>query len=239
MRNICKQQANACYSNYINEIQLKLSDNPKLFWKFIRDKNKETGIPKTMKYNDMCSSDGKLIVNMFAQHFSSAYGVSTDPGNNVLKVINSNLNLSSLHLTITEVLDKLNDIDIKKGSGPDKIHPIFLKNCAFALSRPFWLLFNYSLETGIFPHVWKLGHVTPVYKNNGDKDLVKNYRPITKISVIPKIFESLVNDHLMRAFRNTIISNQHGFCENRSVSTNLIVCHDYLVDALDRFFRGV
>ena len=118
MRNICKQQANACYSNYINEIQLKLSDNPKLFWKFIRDKNKETGIPKTMKYNDMCSSDGKLIVNMFAQHFSSAYGVSTDPGNNVLKVINSNLNLSSLHLTITEVLDKLNDIDIKKRFWP-------------------------------------------------------------------------------------------------------------------------
>ena len=87
---------------------------------------------------------------------------------------------------ITEVLEKLNNIDTKKDPGPYEISAYFLKSCAFALSRPLWILFNKSVSSGTFPDIWKKSYVTPIYQKAGSKESILNYRPITKISHIPK-----------------------------------------------------
>ena len=56
-------------------------------------------------------------------------------------------------------------------------------------------LFNVSLELGYFPNEWKQANISPVHKA-GDIHDASNYRPVSVIPVIAKVFESLVHDQL-------------------------------------------
>lgn len=237
LRAVCKEQASICYRNYINEIENSVLNDPRIFWDYVRDKNKEDRIPNTMSYLDEIAEDGKSIANLFAMHFASVYDDSlTDNTNSNIDIQDTvnGVNVNSLYIGINEVLDKLINLDCKKGPGPDEISAYFLKYCAFALSRPLWLLFNKSLSEGIFPTIWKSSYIVPIYKKTGDKGMVINYRPITRISHIPKIFESLVNDYLTFKLKNCITSKQHGFFQGRSITTNLLIYQDFIANSLEK-----
>ena len=53
------------------------------------------------------------------------------------------------------------------------------------------IIFDNILETGVFPDQWKEGNVTPVHKKN-DRQLISNYRPISLLPILAKIFEKIV-----------------------------------------------
>ena len=53
-----------------------------------------------------------------------------------------------------------------------------------------------SLHSGTFPDDWKCARVTPLFKQGEASDL-NNYRPISVISVIAKVFERIVYDHIV------------------------------------------
>ena len=54
-------------------------------------------------------------------------------------------------------------------------------------------LFNVVLNSGIFPESWAKGLIVPVYKNKGDRSDPNNYRGITLISCVCKMFTSLIS----------------------------------------------
>ena len=85
---------------------------------------------------------------------------------------------------------------------------------------PNLFLFNLSLRSGEFLDSWKFSYITPVYKS-GPKQNIENYRPIAKLQLIPKIFESIVKRKIYEAVKNHISIYQHGFVQGRSTSTNL------------------
>jgi Reverse transcriptase (RNA-dependent DNA polymerase) len=82
------------------------------------------------------------------------------------------------------------------------------------------MIFNESLRSGLFPHKWKLAHVVPIHKDGSQHD-VRNYRPISKLSIPAKIFDNILADEVSERFENIIIPNQHGFFRRRSTVTNL------------------
>lgn len=63
-------------------------------------------------------------------------------------------------------------------------------------------MFNFSLETNIVPSDWKIAKVTPIFKvcDRCDRN---NYRPISVISAVARIFEKLVYEQL----ENYVTSN--------------------------------
>jgi len=98
------------------------------------------------------------------------------------------------------------------------------------------MIFNRSLAFGIFPDKWKISYVTPVYKI-GDINHVTNYRPVSIISIIPKIFEGIVYKNISPLFKNVITNEQHGFMSGRSTTTNLLVLQHFILNAFKSNFQ--
>ena len=59
-------------------------------------------------------------------------------------------------------------------------------------------LFNIIFETGIVPDNWLMGNIKPIYKNKGDKMDPKNYRPITILSCLGKLFTAVLSERLTK-----------------------------------------
>ena len=97
------------------------------------------------------------------------------------------------------------------------------KDAGDTISESLANIFNLSLQSGIFPDDWKLARITPIYKD-GSKTECGNYRPISVISIVAKVFEKLVCNQL-RSFmkeNNIIIDEQSGFRPYHSTETILL-----------------
>jgi hypothetical protein len=128
--------------------------------------------------------------------------------------------LSSFTIDRHEVEFFLGQLVNNKSPGPDLIPTKILKHCRKALSLPLTTIFNASLSQGIFPSRWKHANVTPVLKK-GSRTMVKNYRPISLLSVMSKIFEKVLHKKIYSHVRRHIAREQHGFISHRSTVTNL------------------
>ena len=93
---------------------------------------------------------------------------------------------------------------------------------------PLKIIFDNILETGIFPDQWKAANVTPVHKKN-DKQVVSNYRPISLLPILAKIFERIVFKNLYNylTLNKLITKNQSGFQPGDSCTNQLLsLVHD-------------
>ena len=98
------------------------------------------------------------------------------------------------------------------------------------LSSPILQLFNKSLASGTFPLVRKTSFIYPIHKS-GDRSDVKNYRPISILSTLAKVFESIVTTRLSNFLFLSIGDSQHGFVEGRSFLSNLLLYNDFIFEA--------
>jgi len=81
--------------------------------------------------------------------------------------------------------------------------------------------------------MFKISSVTPVYKS-GDKTDVKNYRPISIQNHIAKLFEQLVLKCFQPSVNSILVDEQYGFRPSRSATTNLLVFHNFLLEAIEK-----
>ena len=97
-------------------------------------------------------------------------------------------------IMIQDVREAISKLTTSKSFGTDTISSYFLKLALPFLANSIAMLFNISLEMSIFPVLWKISRVAPIYK--GDKSEKSNYRPISVLPVILRLFERLVYDQL-------------------------------------------
>ena len=94
------------------------------------------------------------------------------------------------------------NLHLPKASFRDYISVVVLKNCGLELSYILAELFSKYLKESCFPDCWKVSSVVPVFKNVGESSTAKNYRLVSLLSVVSKVFEKLVNnrivDHLVK-----------------------------------------
>ena len=131
-----------------------------------------------------------------------------------------------------EIFYLLDNLDASKSCGPDGIPTRLYKSCAHLLAEPLCHIFNYSIESTIFPDAFKLGFVTPIPKCQNAT--INDLRPITLLPVPSKILEKLVLNSLKPCLLNLYVDDQFGFHPKSSTATALISLHDKVTRLLDQ-----
>ena len=137
-------------------------------------------------------------------------------------------------IKVKEIRAAFAKIKTAKSFGTDNISSYFLKLALPIIENSLAFLFNTSIETSQFPDSWKVARVTPIFKD-GDKTEKSNYRPISVLPVISRLFEKLVFDQLYQYMKeNGLFSpDQSGFLRLHSTLTCLLKNTDDWYNGLD------
>lgn len=138
----------------------------------------------------------------------------------------------------SQVLTHLSKLCKAKATGLDNISAKLLRECTDLIADPLCLIFNQSISTGIFPLEWKNAKVIPLYKNAGKKTDLTNYRPISIIPAVAKVFERIIYDQFYAYLNsNNLISHcQSGFRSMHSTVTALLDAADSWSLNIDKGF---
>ena len=131
--------------------------------------------------------------------------------------------MGQLFVTPEVVASKINNMKENKLAGVDGISPKILKETVDQISRPLANVFNMSLQEGSVPSEWKEANSIPLLKK-GSRNKSVNYRPVSLTSVICKLLETIIRDHMMDSLikHKLINPSQHGFLNARSCLTNVL-----------------
>ena len=136
--------------------------------------------------------------------------------------------MSKIHFRTSEVKRLLSRLDTTKASGPDGIPCKVLKQCASELAEPVTKLFRLIFQSGHQPTSWKTASVIPIHKR-ASKSVAKNYRPVSLLCVLSKVFESVINKQLTNYLeRNHLLSDsQFGFRRGLGTADLLTTLHHH------------
>ena len=128
------------------------------------------------------------------------------------------------------------NLDLSKASGSDCILVLVVKNCELELSYILAKLFNKCLKESCFPDCWKVSSVVPVLRNVGERSTAKNYRPVSLLSVVSKVFEKLINDRIVDHLEKCGLfsDSQYGFRSSGPTADLHTVVSDRIARAFNR-----
>ena len=135
------------------------------------------------------------------------------------------------HITIgnDEIIALIRNINSNNATGSDGISGQMLLLRDDSVILPLKIIFSNILSTSKYPGTWKLVNVTPIFKK-GDKQLIKNYRPISLLPICGKIFEKIIFNNLYSYLNanNLVTKNQSSFRPGDSTTNQLL----YLVNEI-------
>ena len=218
---------------YSNKVQENIG-NIRQTWKIVNEivnKTSKTTKIDSIKVNDRVITDKKVIPNIMNTYFCSVgenlkSKIPYEPNPLTTGVYSINNNLKSfnfIEITAEDVVNACSTIKTSHGSGVDGISSFFIKTAIYFLARPLSYIFNCSLLNGTFPDSWKVARVAPIFKE-GSADELSNYRPISVLPVLSRLFEKLVYNQLYNYLNEYqfIYRHQSGFRSFHSVVTCLL-----------------
>ena len=119
---------------------------------------------------------------------------------------------STFEICSSDIAKILRPLDPNKAHGHDKITIRMIKMCASSISKPLAILFRNCLKRECFPKEWKKANIVPAHKKH-DKQLIKNYRPVSLLPICSKIFKKVILNSLFKYLNdnNFLNNNQSGF----------------------------
>ena len=202
MKKYAKEQFYLNANNLLDDLS---NTNSKSFWSLIKRLVKSStasNISQLKNENGDIVSDDYAKACLLNKYFCSISSIDDSNSSPPNFPNRTDATLDIFQISPSDVRDILQILKLGKASGIDSISHQMLKNTSNTVCVPLALLFNISLSKGEFPSQWKIAAVMPLFKN-GDKTVVSNYRPISLLSAIGKVFERIV----FKEFFNYLISN--------------------------------
>ena len=129
----------------------------------------------------------------------------------------------------------LSSLRLTSASGPDNIGNTLLKNTAMSICRPLTNIFKLSLSLSCFPDSWKKSNICPVFKKS-NRQIKSNYRPISLLCNVSKVFERLVFNALYEYLigNNLLTPKNSGFKANDSTINQLVYIVHNIYNGLEQ-----
>ena len=230
-----RNQVNTCIKNakrkYFRDNLDANKKDPKKTWKLINELQnrlkKSTTIPG-IKINNKTMTSETDIAEEFNTFFTNvgdklAAGITPTNVDPLSYIDQADSSFSFSKVNVDTVVATLQKLDGRKATGLDKIPSRLLKVAAEVVAPSLTQIFNKSISMGVFPTEWKLAKVTPIFKKGAKSDL-NNYRPISVLPIVSKVFEKIIYDQLYSYLNgnNLLTSCQSGFRSLHSTHTALI-----------------
>ena len=199
---------------------------------------------KEVKCNDKTFTDPNQICEVFNEHFVSIGPKLAEeiPANvtghshlDYLTIQNHEHSFQFQETNTSAVFSLLSKLCKSKATGLDRISAKLLRVFPDLIAESLCAIFNRSINTGIFPTDWKCSKVIPLFKKGERRDL-NNYRPISIIPVVAKVFERIIYNQVYAFLKdnNLLTSSQSGFRSLHSTVTALLEatnCWAYNIDS--------
>ena len=224
----CSEAIHNTRENYLKKQGEKLADPKtaqKTYWKILNSFLSKCKIPRIPPL----FIDGNFIVNCKdrAKIFNDYFASQCTPfvNDSILPPLShlTGSRICKIDISDKDISDILSGLNVNKSHGPDGISGNMIKLCGPHLVKPLKIIFSNVLKTGKFPDQWKEANVTPVHKKK-DKQLHSNYRPISLLPLLAKVFEKIIFKYLYNHFtsNNLISKNQSGFRPGDSCTNQLL-----------------
>ena len=230
------------YSNVFNMYKSSMKKTWQIINETLSRKKVDNMLPDTFIKNGNELSDPKEIANAFNEYFSKigsnlASNINCTEDGQSYKVYLQNPTLKKFafkKVNDNEVLSIINKLKNKKSRGADNISNQLLKTIKQELCKPLTIIINQMIETGVYPEKFKISKITPIYKKN-ERTNIANYRPISLLPTLSKIFERVIHTQLYTYFdENKLLSEQqYGFREKHSTELAALKLVDYINHEMD------
>ena len=196
--------------------------NARLYWKLLRE-------------SSSAKSSSNIKPDTFAAYFqainnpdSSFYQADDDVIDFNERYLESETQIMfeelDIDITERELSDALKELKTNSSGGPDLLLNEFFIHGKDVLSPYLLKLFNTCLLNGYFPSIWSEGYIVPIPKS-GDLNDPSNYRGITLLSVLGKLFTRILNNRLNSWAEkySVYIEAQAGFRRGMSTVDNVFI----------------
>ena len=228
------------YASFFNEHKR----NAKMTWEGIRNiiniSKKNNTFPTKLIYNNATfTSKDKMAeaYNNFFVNIGNKIDEKIPQGSQTFSTYLKDSVQNSIFLTFVddaEVTAMLKALNSSKSCGPSSVPTNILKNNANILCSPLKMIINNSFAEGKFPDLLKIASVCPIFKK-GDRNKCENYRPISLLSNLSKIFERAMHTRLYSFLdtNSSLYDLQFGFRHKFSTNHALLSITEKIRDNLD------
>ena len=228
-RNLLKSTIRKSKQTYLHEKCVEFRQDSRKLWKLVNKiigkNNNKTETIDSLRLDNILKHDPDSITNGLCNFFSNIgetyakkIGQSETNINEYIGQIDSNpQSLFFSPTTQHEIKELILKLPMKISSGYDNISNVLLKKLCASITSPLSIIFNKSLEEGIFPEDMKLADVVPLFKSK-DRNECTNYRPISLLLTISKLLEKIVYCRTYKFLErhDKLYVSQYGFREGHS-----------------------
>ena len=227
---------------YYNKVFNMYKNDIKQTWAIIKDtlQNKARGeLPNKYLLNDRTLTNMDEIANEFNKYFINIGRLLSEEitsGHSSDEYLNDKTELVFNFTPVTEdyIANVISNLKNKSSYGYDNISNKLIKLAKGVLTQPLTLISNQILRTGIFPKELKISRVKPLFKS-GDPLQFNNYRPVSLLPSLSKIFEHVIFDQIMCYLteNNLLSSEQFGFRPGHSTELAALRMVDHIIKQMD------
>ena len=180
-------------------------------------------IPDAFSINGRSTSNPTEICNAFGEYYShtASHLVWKIPpsGKSYTTYLRGQYRTTQILYPVKErqVARLISNLAEKYAMGVDDLRNVDIMALQSNITGPLTKLINKSFQTGIFPDSMKIAKIIPTHKSQ-DRDIIANYRPISVLPVISKIFDGIARERLYKYMMNSklLFDSQYGYKDNHS-----------------------
>ena len=213
------------YENEASKLTSMSNDSPRKFWKYVNNLKKKS---KTNK--------DELNVNLFFEHFkrmSNSLRLEGDDVNQSRENIDVNINIRELDapISVIEIMNTIKPLKRNKSQDLENNVADFFIECNDFISPYLCIIYNEIFNSGSYPEAWSKGIIIPIFKK-GDKHDPANYRAITLVNIMSKIFSLCLRNRINKWCENENVfsESQFGFRDKKSTTDAIFILHVIFFD---------